>query len=118
VAAVLGAQGAGPAGPPFARFHRLDGQRFEIEAGFPALRPIDPTDAVQVSTLPGGPAAVTVHIGPYANMEPAYAAIDEWMRSRGFVPDGDAWEVYFSDPVSQPDPATWRTEVYAPYRET
>jgi effector-binding domain-containing protein len=29
---------------------------------------------------------------------------------------GDAWEVYFSDPATQPDPATWRTEINQPYR--
>lgn len=35
VADLLTAQRAGPAGPPFARFHTLGGGRFEVEAGFP-----------------------------------------------------------------------------------
>jgi len=24
------------------------------------------------------------------------------------------WQVYFSDPASEPDPATWRTEIVQP----
>ncbi len=27
------------------------------------------------------------------------------------------WEVFFSDPATEPDPATWRTEIVQPYRE-
>ena len=26
------------------------------------------------------------------------------------------WEVYFTDPASEPDPVTWRTEIIQPYR--
>lgn len=116
-AAALGRQGAGPAGPPFARFHRLADDRFEVEAGFPAVRAVDDDGDVVGATLPGGPAAVTVHVGPYDEMEPTYEAIATWIADHGFEPVGDSWEVYLSDPQSQPDPATWRTEVVQPYRE-
>jgi effector-binding domain-containing protein len=117
VAGLLGAQAAGPAGPPFARYHLLGDERFEIEAGFPSMRPVEPSDEVKASSLPGGPAAFVVHIGPYDEMGPAYEALTAWMRDRGVEPNGDKWEVYLSDPVAEPDPSTWRTEIYAPYVE-
>lgn len=116
VAQRLASEGAGPAGPPFARYRRLGDERFEVEAGFPAFEAIAALDDVGPSTLPGGPAAHTVHVGPYDGMEPAYAALDRWIRDHGFEPNGDPWEVYLSDPTSEPDPATWRTEIFAPYR--
>lgn len=116
VAGVLGAQGAVPSGPPFARYRMLGDGVFETEAGFPASRPVEPSDDVQPSTLPGGPVAYTVHVGPYDVMRPAYDAIEAWMRANGVEPNGDMWEVYLSDPVAEPDPATWRTEIYAPFR--
>ncbi len=116
VAALLTSQGAGPAGPPFARYRMLGDERFEVEAGFPASRSITGDDVVHASSLPGGPAACTVHVGPYDAMGPAYEALEAWIRDHGYEPDGDPWEVYFSDPVSEPDPSTWRTEIYAPYR--
>jgi effector-binding domain-containing protein len=115
VAELLTAQRAGPAGPPFARFHMLGGGRLEVEAGFPATRPIEGNGDVQPSELPGGQVAVTMHIGPYEQMEPGYAALASWVGEHGGKLAGDAWEVYFSDPSTEPDPATWRTEIVQPY---
>jgi effector-binding domain-containing protein len=115
-AATLGRRGMGPAGPPFARYHRLADERFEVEAGFPAAGPVGDDGDVIGAELPGGPAAVTVHVGPYDEMGPTYAALEVWISDHGFEADGDAWEVYFSDPQAQPDPDTWRTEVVQPYR--
>lgn len=116
VAAFLCLRGSGPAGPPFARFHQLGPGRFEVEAGFPSAGGGAGEDRVEMLTLPAGPAARTMHVGPYDEMEGAYAALSGWVRQHGGEPSGDAWEVYFSDPDEETDPATWRTEVVQPYR--
>lgn len=116
IASVIQAGGGYPAGPPFARYHRLASDGFAVEAGFPVSAAIDTEGDVRLSHLPGGPAAVIVHIGPYEQMAPAYEALASWVRSHGDEPAGDPWEVYFSDPASEPDPATWRTEIVQPYR--
>ena len=49
-------------------------------------------------------------------MAPAYEALASWVSSHGGEPAGAPWEVYFSDPAVEPDPATWHTEVVQPYR--
>lgn len=117
IAGLLAARRAAPAGPPFARFHMLGDGRFDVEAGFPVSRPIEPSGDVQPSELPGGQVAVTVHVGPYDQMEPAYQALASWVTDHGGELAGDAWEVFFSDPAAEPDPATWRTEIVQPYRK-
>lgn len=106
------------AGPPFARFRPLDDTyaEFEVEAGFPVDLPIDGEGEIVASTLPGGPVAVTTHIGPYDQMKPGYEAILRWIEEHDGHPEGPAWEVYHSDPSEHPDPATWRTEIVQPYR--
>ena len=116
VATYLERKGAGPVGGPFARYHPTTDDRFEVEAGFPASTPTGGEGEVEPSDLPGGPAAVTVHVGPYDAMEPAYTALRAWVREQGGEPEGDPWEVYLTDPGINPDPATWRTEVVQPYR--
>lgn len=117
IAGVLADQQAGPAGPPFARHHMSGEGRFEVEAGFPATRPIQGNGDVQPSELPGGQVAVTIHTGPHDAMRPAYQALVSWVAEHGGELAGDPWEVYFSDPSTEPDPATWRTQIVQPYRQ-
>jgi effector-binding domain-containing protein len=116
IAAVLGKRGAEMVGPPFARYHRVGEDRFEVEAGAPLDGRIDAEGEVRPSSLPGGQVAVTTYVGPYDGMRPAYDALDAWVREHGGKPVGDPWEVYLSDPGREPDPATWRTEIVQPYR--
>ena len=116
IARVLADQGSAPAGPPFARYHPLGNGRHDVEAGFPVTTAIEPVGHVRPGVLPGGPAAMTTHVGPYDAMEPAYAALASWVGDQRGEPNGDAWEIYFSDPEQQPDPSTWRTEIVQPYR--
>ena len=106
-------------GPPFARYWPLDPDysRFEVEAGFPVDRSAPVTGEVASSTLPGGPAAVVTHVGPYEEMKPVYEATERWIFEHDGVPEGPPWEVYYSDPNQQPDPSTRRTEIVQPFRD-
>ena len=116
LASVIAAHGAGPAGPPFARYHKLPDGRFTIEAGFPVTAPVGPEGDERPSQLPGGQVAVTIHTGRYDEMAGAYEALTAWVTSHGGEVTGDPWEVYLSDPASEPDPATWRTQIVQPCR--
>ena len=115
IAAAIQRFGAVIVGPPFARYRELGGEVFEVEAGFPVTVPIGPDGDVEPSSLPGGPAVATWHIGPYSEMRPAYHALIEWLEAHHCSPSDSAWEIYFSEP--QEDPATWRTQIMQPYAE-
>jgi AraC family transcriptional regulator len=71
------------------------------------------SDVVE-DVLPGGPAATTVHAGPYETLHEAYAALEMWIESNGFLPVGAPWESYITDPAEHPDPKDWKTEVSWP----
>jgi hypothetical protein len=101
LASVSTAYGAYPAGLPFAGY-----QRFAVEAGFPGQHRHRRRRGCGPRSCPP-PVAITVHIGPREQMAPAYEALASWVSSYGGEPAGDLWEVYFSDPASEPDPATW-----------
>lgn len=115
VAQFLSGQGLGPAGMPYARYRRLDEDRFQVEAGFPASTEVEGDGEVVPSQLPPCRAAVVTHVGPYDEMLDAYEALVTWLAEHEREPVGDPWEVYLTDPEEQPDPATWRTEVFQPY---
>lgn len=72
---------------------------------------------VVADTLPGGPAAMTLHIGPYDKLSDAYAAVEAWIEAQGLKPTGAPWECYLTDPTEHPDPMDWKTEVYWPVKE-
>ncbi len=69
---------------------------------------------VLAETLPAGPAATTIHSGPYDQLQNAYAAVEEWIATNGFCLNGAPWEAYLNDPADHPNPQDWKTEVYWP----
>jgi AraC-like DNA-binding protein/effector-binding domain-containing protein len=71
---------------------------------------------VLAETLPGGPAAATIHGGPYDQLPDAYAAVEEWIAANGFRQNGAPWEAYLNDPADYPNPQDWKTEVYWPFQ--
>jgi AraC family transcriptional regulator len=71
---------------------------------------------VLAESLPGGPTAVTIHAGPYDQLQAAYVALEEWIMTNGFRPNGAPWEAYLNDPADHPDPQDWKTEVCWPFQ--
>ena len=65
------------------------------------------------SELPAGPAAMTVHTGPYDELGRATRRSTPGSASRGAAPGGAQWESYVDDPTGA-DPAGVRTEIYWP----
>jgi GyrI-like small molecule binding domain len=69
--------------PAFAGYHEFGEGRLEVEAGFPASGPVEGDGDVRPSGLPGGQVAITLHAGPYDQMEPAYQALASWVSEHG-----------------------------------
>ena len=112
VATYLHRHGIAPYGYPFARYHRVGEQRFEVEAGFPVAVPIDGDGTIEPSMLPGGQMLAVWHVGPYETVGTAYQAIDDWLRDESATRTGDPWEIYHDPPTG--DPLHWRTEIIQP----
>jgi AraC family transcriptional regulator len=108
------------AGHPLTRYVEVGAGLMTIE---PAMRivsrqgatgTVSNDSAVIEATLPAGPAATTVHAGPYETLSDAYAALETWMDANGLRPAGAPWEDYITDPAEFPNPGDWRTEVCWP----
>jgi effector-binding domain-containing protein len=114
VMAALTAQGAHPVGPPFAKYYGMPTDTIEIDVGFPVAHRATAADGATPGTLPGGPVVRAVHVGSYDDLSQTYDDMYAWMKNEGLEPADAMWEVYLSDPSRQPDPATWRTEIWWP----
>jgi len=98
-------------GPPFGYYPSVPGDVVELEAGFPTSGPVD-GDEVNELELPGGPAAVGVHVGSYDSLGTTYAELEQWLEAEGHERREGMWECYLTDPSA--DPSTWRTQIVWP----
>lgn len=113
VVAAMAQAGVDLAGPPFTRYFSF-GAEIEAEAGFPVMRPAPDIGRVHPGQVPGGRVASVIHVGPYDTLHLTYDALVQRLPEMGLEATGPMWEVYWSDPDAEPDPATWRTEVLVP----
>jgi effector-binding domain-containing protein len=117
--AELGRRGIEPAGPLQVVYHAdqvLDEDTVApIEICFPVAAPLEAAGEVYGTELAGGPAAVTVHRGPYAEIGPAYHTVSGWIADHGHELAGGPREVYLNDP-RQVDEGDLLTEVQWPIR--
>jgi AraC family transcriptional regulator len=105
------------AGRPFVRYSDVGPGLMTMEVGTPLAAAAAGVGEIEAITLPGGPAAVAVHMGPYDKLQETYAAMERWMQQQGVKPGDAPWETYITDPAEHPDPANWRTDVYWPISE-
>jgi hypothetical protein len=113
VEARMAEAGVTVAGPPFARYLAF-GPAVVAEVGCPVWRPAPHVGRVYPGQLPGGRSASILHVGPYEDLEGTYTALQAWLDEVGATATGPMWEIYWSDPGAEPDPATWRTEILVP----
>lgn len=109
--------GAAVMAPPMALYRLDEGLRedaLEVEWCLPVDRPLSGAGRVSGRLLPGGPAAITLHPGPFDTVGPAHAALEAWLLERGRRRAGPAREVYLVGPRETGDPREFRTEVQAP----
>jgi effector-binding domain-containing protein len=114
VRAAVAAQGLALAGPWFSYHLRMDPEVFDVEVGVPVASPVHPAGRVEPSQLPAATVARTVYHGPYEGLGPAWGEFDGWIEAEGHKPGPNLWEFYGSGPESDPDPASYRTELNRP----
>lgn len=107
-------EGIVAAGPPFVRYLSW-ADLVDMEIGMPVASVVRPAGRIVPSHLPGGSAATLIHVGPYEDLERSYARMAAWFSEHAITPGTTMWETYWSDPRSQPDPSTWRTEMVWPF---
>jgi effector-binding domain-containing protein len=92
------------AGAPLSITRSFDGALLEFDAAIPVRGVIDDTrtsgQSVRIGTTFAGPVIRVKHVGSYATLGQTHDKIAAWLAARGVARNGDAWEVYSSDPTS------------------
>jgi effector-binding domain-containing protein len=84
-------------------------QGFDIDVGVETLSEFTGPGPIALAQTPSGEVATIAHFGDYADMGPAYAALEQWCVDNDRQPTGVRWEVYgdWDD-----DPTKRRTDIY------
>lgn len=106
VADALARQSVHVTGPPLALYRSVPGDDVDVEAGFPVAVEVTPEGEVRPSSLPGGDAVETVHIGPYETLGDTYRDMAGWMERHGRRPAELTWESYLTGPDDPNGPET------------
>jgi effector-binding domain-containing protein len=112
---VMVSSGVQPAGPPFAVYHNMDMSNLDVEIGFPVAKTVAGGGRVKAGKLPGGKAAVTLHVGPYGKIGEAYNRLTAFIKEQGMEPESFCYEFYLNDPDETP-PEELKTEIYFPVK--
>ena len=119
VSAWLDERGIMPAGRPLIRYHVIDMPEVEIAVGLPIEPGAVGDGRIEVGELPAGRYAGLVHVGSYEDLVQANVDLRRWAADHGVAFDGcdgaPGWagrvEFYLTDPMDDPDPLAWRTEI-------
>ena len=112
--ATVAAQGITPTGPWFTRHLRRPAEAFDFEIGVPVSTAVSAAGRVKPGQLPATRVARAVYRGAYEGLGRAWGELDTWLKANGHKAGQELWEVYAAGPESNPDPATWRTELNRP----
>ena len=109
--AELGRQGIAPTGPLFDHHFSAPDTHFDFEIGVPVSKPVTPNGRVIPSERPASRAVKAVLVGGYEQLPEAWPEFMQWIDAQGLKTATDFWQVFAKGPESDPDPATWRTEL-------
>lgn len=103
IAEYLNEIGEQPAGAPFAAYYNMDMENLDVEIGFPVSKVLEGKGEIKASQIPSGKQVSCMHQGPYEASVVAYDAMSKWIKEKGYVPTGVAYEFYFNSPVEVPE---------------
>ena len=117
----MGERDLAGAGAPFVRFHIIRTQtEMDVEMGIPVAGMVPGARPVSAGILPAGKYASLIYTGA-TNRARGNKALQDWAATRGITWDrweqanGEAFgarlETYLTDPLGEPAPSTWQTEL-------
>jgi effector-binding domain-containing protein len=112
--AAVAAQGIAVNGPWLTHHLKMVPDTFDFEICVPVAGIVAAVGRVEPGVLPARNVARTIFHGGYEGLGGAWSEFTGWMEAQGLKPAPDLWEIYAAGPESNPDPATWRTELIRP----
>ena len=99
---------------PIAIYHRLEEKNTVFELGIPVYKQTPVSGRIHFKTMQGREHVVANYYGSYDTLEDGHNAIQQWLLRYRRKFAGSPWEMYVTDPSTEPDPNKWLTRIYYP----
>jgi len=100
-----------PAGGAFFRYLEMNGKIMQVAVGFPVAEPVAGDNGVLAGSFPAGKYVLVRYQGPYSNLYQAHTTLENWTKNQDIQTYGPHAEFYITDPVREPNPEKWLTEI-------
>lgn len=106
------------AGYPYCIYYSWDYSKpFVMECALPVTGKVTKTSGrIQFREFEPTKVAKTVHMGNYESTAKAHESINNYLAVNKIEIAGFPWEVYVTDPTTEPDTNKWVTEIYYPIK--
>lgn len=113
---VVGTNGAQVIGSPFSIWYEWENEIMEFDNAIPINKKIKGTDDVLPIKTYGGKVAYVSHMGEYSTTNYSWGILETYLKENNLEMNGAPYEVYITDPQTEPDPSKWITELYWPIK--
>ena len=107
-------QGIEPTGAPRSIVHKFEPESVVMEIAIPVGDSIAVPDSLTLGKIPAGRALKMKHRGNYMNLSNTWDAFEDYNAANQVVPRWYPYEVYVTDPGTEPDTSKWVTEIVYP----
>ncbi|MHB1393225.1 MAG: GyrI-like domain-containing protein [Clostridia bacterium] len=91
--------GEQPTEAAFTAYYNMDMENLDVEMGFPVSKQFAGRGEIEAKEIPAGKYAACMYKGPYAEMVPAYDAMNKWIGENGLAATGVSYECYYNSPM-------------------
>ncbi len=113
---VVSANGAQVIGSPFSIWYEWEDEIMEFDNAIPIDRNIKGTDKVLPIKTYQGKVAHVSHMGEYSTTYHSWGILETYIKDNKLEMNGAPYEVYVTDPETEPDPSKWITDLYWPVK--
>lgn len=110
----ISGQGIEPTGYPMSIVHKWEPESVVMEMAIPVADSVAVPDSLTIGKISAGSALKMKHMGNYMNLSNTWAAFEDYNAANQVVPRWFPYEVYVTDPGTEPDTAKWVTEIVYP----
>lgn len=118
IAAHLGADMASVTAPPFAIYHEWNEETkmADISVAMASSSKKPGNENIKKGDTYAGKVAMVSYMGPFEGTGDVHYFMHDKIIEAGYEMVGSPWEVYVTDPETEPDTSKWITQVYYPVR--